>query len=200
MRRARSDSGDFAAQLVSGRTLFESKKFAEAVPYLERARALFPEYVELDSPYWFLALIEKQRGDVKAAARDLTQLTALNENHVQANLELSGLLDQLGDTTGSAAALERAIYIYPNDISLHQRLADRYTSLGSRAEAVRERRAVVAMAPVDRAEALYQLALALYQSGDAAGARHQVLRALEDAPNFAKAQDLLLKLRSGGGT
>jgi Tfp pilus assembly protein PilF len=48
---------------------------------------------------------------------------------------------------------------------------------------------------VDRAEALYQLALAHHEAGDAAAARREVLNALEEAPNFEKAQTLLLTLR-----
>jgi Tfp pilus assembly protein PilF len=53
--------------------------------------------------------------------------------------------------------------------------------------------------PVDRAEALYQLALAQLEAGDNAAARRTVLRALEIAPNFERAQELLLRVRSGGG-
>jgi Tfp pilus assembly protein PilF len=55
----------------------------------------------------------------------------------------------------------------------------------------------VALNPVDRAEALYQLAQAYYDAGDAQAAKREVLRALEDAPNFEKAQELLLKLQQG---
>jgi Tfp pilus assembly protein PilF len=55
--------------------------------------------------------------------------------------------------------------------------------------------------PVDRAEALYQLSLAYFEAGDVANARRTVLQALEDAPSFEKAQDLLLEIRaSRGGT
>jgi Tfp pilus assembly protein PilF len=61
---------------------------------------------------------------------------------------------------------------------------------------VRERRALVALNPVDKAEALYQLALAYFDAGDVASARREVLRALEEAPNFEKAQELLLRLRT----
>jgi Tfp pilus assembly protein PilF len=53
---------------------------------------------------------------------------------------------------------------------------------------------VVALAPVDRAEALYQLALAWHELGDEKQARTSVLRALEDAPNFTPAQELLLTI------
>ena len=110
------------------------------------------------------------------------------------------MLEQLGDTTGSAAALERTIYIYPYDAAIHVRLARMYGTLREHKKAVRERRAVVALNPVDRAEALYQLALAHRDAGDSAAARREVLRALEHAPAFEKAQDLLLALRQGGGT
>jgi Tfp pilus assembly protein PilF len=75
-----------------------------------------------------------------------------------------------------------------------------YTSVGEHRKAVRERKAVVALNPVDRAEALYQLALAYRNAGDAAAARREVLRALEHAPAFEKAQDLLLALRQSGAS
>ncbi len=38
------------------------------------------------------------------------------------------------------------------------------------------------------------------EAGDTASARREVLRALELAPNFEKAQQLLLRLRGTGGT
>jgi len=62
---------------------------------------------------------------------------------------------------------------------------------------VRERRAVVALAPVDIAEAHYRLALAWHEAGDPKQARASVLRALEEAPNFVPAQELLLTIVEG---
>ena len=58
-----------------------------------------------------------------------------------------------------------------------------------------ERQAVVALKPVDRAEALYQLALAHFEAGDRTAPRREVLRALEQAPSYQKAQELLLRIR-----
>ena len=65
------------------------------------------------------------------------------------------------------------------------------------ARAIRERRAVVALNPVDKAEAYYQLALAYRDAGATADARRNVVRALEDAPHFERAQELLLQLHEG---
>jgi Tfp pilus assembly protein PilF len=87
------------------------------------------------------------------------------------------------------------MWINPLDMKIHERLAGLAVRLPDRALVVRERRALVALDPVDRVEALYQLALAYADAGDNAAARREVLRALELAPNFEKAQELLLKLR-----
>jgi Tfp pilus assembly protein PilF len=60
---------------------------------------------------------------------------------------------------------------------------------------------VLALGPVDRAEATYQVALAYFRAGRVDDARRAVLAALERAPNFERAQDLLLQIhavRSGG--
>ena len=48
---------------------------------------------------------------------------------------------------------------------------------------------------MDRAEARYQLALALVEAGDRTAARREVLQALEEAPSFERAQVLLLQLQ-----
>jgi tetratricopeptide (TPR) repeat protein len=194
--------GEFTRTMVRAITAVQQKNYDEAMPALERAKAMFPDYAGPQSAYWFLAQVHKARGNMRAAATELTELTLRNEDHYAANVELAAMLEQLGDTAGAAAALDRAMYISPYDPALHTRLASLAARTGDKAKAVRERAAVVALNPVDRAEALYQLALAYYEAGDAPAARREVLRALEDAPNFEKAQELLLRLqranRSGG--
>jgi tetratricopeptide (TPR) repeat protein len=186
--------GEFEAQRTAGALLYQQKKLAEALPHFERARAAFPEYAGEGSPYWFLAHIYKEQGAPDKARDALVQLTAINESHYQANLELARLREEQGDAQGAAAALERALYIWPFEPGLHQRLAALHAKLGDRGRIVRARRSLVALDPVDRPEALYQLALALLEAGDAAQARREVLRALELAPRFQRAQELLLRL------
>ena len=201
--RAPAVDGEYMRALSRGIGAFETKNYDEAIPALERAKALFPEDASAQSPYWFLAQAHKAKGNARAEANELAALTLRNEDHYAANVELANVLEQLGDTAGAAAALERAMFISPYDGALHVRLANFYGRLGDKPRTVRERQAVVALNPVDRAEALYQLALAYYEAGEAQAARREVLRALEDAPNFERAQELLLRLqgtnRSGSG-
>ena len=187
---------DLAAAESAAERLIQEGKVDEAQRHLERAVQILPEYAAAGrSPLAMLAQIHLRRGNTREAASALTRLTARDENAYAENLKLAELLEQLGDTAGAAAALQRAVYIYPYELALHTRLAELYGRAGNRAGVVRERGAIVALAPVDRAEALYQLAVALDEAGDRAGARREVLRALEVAPGFERAQELLLRVR-----
>jgi hypothetical protein len=56
---------------------------------------------------------------------------------------------------------------------------------------------VLALNPPDLAEAHFDLARSLTAAGNRAEAKREVLRSLEAAPGFEKAQELLLKLRGG---
>jgi tetratricopeptide (TPR) repeat protein len=129
----------------------------------------------------------------------LAILTGINERAYGALMELADVREELGDAAGAADALDRAIYIYPYEATLHTRLATLNAEIGADAKAIRERQAVLALDPVDRADALYQLARAYYEARDMTRARRTVLRALEIAPSFEYAQDLLLEIRAGGG-
>jgi tetratricopeptide (TPR) repeat protein len=109
------------------------------------------------------------------------------------------VLEELNRPAEAAAALDKAVQVWPYEIAVHERLATMMANLGNHTAAVRERAAVVALAPSDRASALYQLAVAQRDAGDAAAARRSVLRALEIAPNFESALELLLELRQAAG-
>jgi tetratricopeptide (TPR) repeat protein len=195
--------GQYGRLMLAGDSATRAGRLDVAMAAFTGAKALFPDHAEGASPYWRLAQLHQQRGDRARAAAELRALTARNGAHLPAQLALATLQEQLGDTAGAAAALEQAIWIWPYDPQVHVRLATHAERLGDARKAVRERRAVIALAPVDLAEARYQLARVLLASGDRAAAKAEVLRALESAPTFAPAQDLLLTLvdgpRAGGG-
>jgi tetratricopeptide (TPR) repeat protein len=191
----------FRTTMTEARKLVEAGQTDPAIVALELAKGLFPQYGGDDSPTWYLAQIYTKRGDTRRAAEQLRQVVASNEANYPAQLALADALQKLGDAKGAAAALSAALYINPFELPVHQRLAELAKTAGDAQMVVRERRAIVALSPVDRPEALYQLAVAYREAGNAAAARHTVLRALEDAPNFEKAQTLLLAIhdeRTGG--
>jgi tetratricopeptide (TPR) repeat protein len=187
--------GPYGTAVGAGKALADAGDYDAAVKELQRAIALFPDYAGPNSPYELMLAIEKKRGNDRAAVTWLERITSSYAQNYDAWLELAALRDKLGDRKGSAAALEQAIYVSPYDAAVHDRLARLYTALARPKDAVRERRAIVALKPVDRAAAWYELALALEAAGDRAAAKTEVLKALEAAPGYAAAQELLLRLQ-----
>jgi tetratricopeptide (TPR) repeat protein len=101
-----------------------------------------------------------------------------------------------GDAAAEVQARERVLWVWPYDIAMHEGLADAASRAGQPALAVRERRVVMALGPADALEARFRLAVALRDAGDRTAARREVLRVLEQAPTFQRAQGLLLDLRA----
>jgi tetratricopeptide (TPR) repeat protein len=187
--------GPFGEQLAAGEAAARASHSEDAIASFKRAKALFPEYAGPDSPYRALAAIYHERGDYQSEERELQTLVGIADDDYDAHLSLAAVRLRLADTVGAISALEGAMYVSPYDPELHAQLATLAGKAGDHAREVRERRAVLALRPVDVAEAEYELARAYLASGDRAAARGAVLRALERAPNYPKAQDLLLELR-----
>lgn len=190
--------GNFQSRLAYGRGLLAQGRFDQAEVELRAALSLFPDYGGTDSPYLYLAEIHIERGETEKAARALQQLGYRNEVAYSVHLREAELWLELGEETEAARALEKAVEIVPFDLDAHLKLAELLEELGDREGSVRERRAVLAMDPPDLAEAYYRLALALAGAGDRVEARSQLLRALDLAPSYEAALELLLELRGGG--
>jgi len=193
-RMAADAPNDFGIQLLAGAALLGHNQVDDAIPLLERARTIFPEYGGDDSPYALLSTAYEKKGDQKKQAEVLTKWTSLTETNSKALIKLADILQASGDAKGAVDALDRAMFVNPFDPDSHRRLADLARTAGDKQLAVRERQAIVALAPADKADAYYQLALAQHEANDDASARKSVLRSLEEAPNYEKAQTLLLAL------
>jgi tetratricopeptide (TPR) repeat protein len=185
---------DFGVQFLSGAGMLAHGEIDKAIPLLEKARSIFPEYGGDESPYALLSVAYAKKGDKQKQAEVLKSWTSLTETNAKALFTLADLLESLGDAAGAADALDRAMFINPFDMATHQRLAELSQKAGDLHKVVREREAIVALGPVDKADAEYQLAVAQHAMGDDVHARTSVLRALEEAPNYEKAQTLLLML------
>jgi len=192
----RAHPGDLVGRIRLGAALASADRFDEAKEHLDEALRIFPDYAGPDSPHAWLARILRAQGDTAGAVAELARLNALSESNYGALLEEAELEESLGRLDEAARALEKANQVFPYEIDVHERLARIAQHDGDPELAVLERGAVVALDPIDRADALYQLALAQRDAGDPAAARSSVLAALEVAPNFEAALELLLELRS----
>ena len=147
-----------------------------------------PSVEDLDS------LIYRDQERFEEAEAQFARMVAINAENYPALVELGRLRHRRGDTAGAISALEAAIYIYPYDFGLHRRLAEFYTEFENWPQVIRARQSLLALKPVDLAEAHYQLAIAFERAGNRSSAREQILYSLEIAPNYVHAQDLLLSL------
>jgi cellulose synthase operon protein C len=188
--------GSFPDTLAAAHAALRARNWRGAVQAASRAVQLFPDFTEAGSGYHVLATAHLALGDTARAAAAIASIATRNGEAIDENILLADLLPTLGDSSVTQAALSRAVAIDPFDTKLQTRLGDLAFARRVWPDAVRARRAVVAMAPTDRADALYRLAQALAAAGDLPAARTEVLRALDLAPNFEVAQDLLLSIRS----
>lgn len=186
----------YQREVAEGRAMLQRGDAEAAVVALQRARAEFPDYGGADGAYPHLARALLARNDRAGAVEALSTMTGLGDVSYETHLSLVDLLLQTGDTARAADALESAMFMNPFDIAQHERLARLYARSGEKRKAVRERQAVVALNPVDKAQAFYDLAMAHRDAGDVTAARRSVLRALEEAPHFQRAQELLLTLQA----
>ena len=192
------DSGEYMKAVAAGVVARQQGNPNEAITQWRKAIQLFPEYADTElSPYMMIAAVLSERKQFKEAADEMARHNAINENSYTTLIMEAGLREEAGDFAGAARVMDRSMYVYPYDVKSHEKLAELALKANDKKMVVRERRAILALKPVDMAEAYYQLAFALHEDGDNSGARREVLRALEEAPNFGKAQDLLLKLRGG---
>ena len=189
------DGGELATLLRSGASLAAEGRAADAIAVLERVEQAFPEQGDAESAAWHLARLYRSAGDQARALAEVKRATRYNDTQLEANRLEAELSLGSGDRAGAMAALERAIYIDPYDPAVHGQLAELAAGLGRPEVAIRERKAVLALNPSDQAEARYQLAVAYRDAGDREAARREVLRVLEAAPSFERAQTLLLELR-----
>jgi tetratricopeptide (TPR) repeat protein len=161
----------------------------------EAVRRLYPEYVHDANPYEFLAEIKNAKGDKAGAMAELIDYQKYGGSSPTALKKLASLQEELGRPRDAAATLDAINDIYPvNDEDLHRRLGALWLKQENYPGAVREYAAVVALRPLDKAGALYDLAQAYFGAHQLDKAEETVLGALEAAPGYRPAQQLLLKI------
>ncbi len=171
---------------------------AKAVGYLNKAKSIFPGYVESDNPYKQLSEIYKEQGRLPEAAAELQALTAINDSDFDSLKQLALWLKELKKPQEARTALERAMFVYPFDSESHQVLADLARAAQDHRVALREYQALLALDPPDKAAAHLNVANVLLELGRKAEAKKEALAALEIAPGFEPAQELLLKTLESG--
>jgi tetratricopeptide (TPR) repeat protein len=139
-------------------------------------------------------------GDKPAAMATLTAYEKMGGQNPETLTKLASLEEELGHAKEAAATLDRINYIYPESEGLHRHLGELWLAQNNYAGAIREYTAVLALNPLDKASAQYNLAQAYFAAGEMNKAEENVLLALETAPGFRPAQKLLLEIKSAETT
>ncbi len=193
-KRADEAPGDFGANIRAGIALYSAGNADKAVPYLKRSIELFPFQEENGNAYEALAEIYEKRGDKAGQTGALEALVKIDENNYDAVKRLAQLKLEAGDKARALELLQMSFYINPFEHAAHTMAGDLHLERNDTAAAIREFQVALAANPPNAAEAQYNLARALFAAGKTREARRAVLRSLEAAPSFDKAQELLLKI------
>jgi tetratricopeptide (TPR) repeat protein len=184
--------GNYGIHLAYGRTLAATKDKAAFEP-LERAAALVPVATGDESPHALMAELAVQLGDEARALREYQAWLEHDHTTVEAARKLAALADKLGNTEAAALGYSRVVALDPSDAAAHTGLGRLALKKNQPDMAVREFKAALALAPADRASAHCDLGEGYLAKGLAADAKREALAALEIAPTFERAQELLLK-------
>lgn len=165
-----------------------------AATHYIRALELFPYVTGKGNPYETLAKLLEQKGDREQAALVLEKLVSKDENNLEALKTVARLRSALGQKQQALDALVASFYISPFDYYLHKQAGELSVELKNYPQALTEFQAALALQPPNIAEANYNVATAYHALGRQPEAKRAVLRALEAAPRYEKAQELLLRI------
>ncbi len=191
---------NYYALTERAREAIEAKDFEAAKAPLQRLIELYPSQTGSDSAYALLAGIYRKLGETNAERMVLTRFTELDDESTDAYLRLMELDKAAQDWGAVLTNARRYLAVNPLVAPPYEFLAEASEHSGDAGARIDAYRALLQLDPADPAEVHFRLAEALYRTGDPE-ARQQVLQALEEAPRFRKALDLLLQInRSEGQT
>ncbi len=184
----------FALRIRAAELLAADGDTQAAVTHYIRALEMFPYVSGAGNPYESLAKLLEQKGDRAQAAKTLESLVKTDENNLEALKTIARLRFALGERQQALDALQASFFINPFDYKLHTQAGELSLELKDYAKALTEFQVALALAPPNVAEANYNVAAAFHALGRQPEAKRAVLRSLEAAPRYEKAQELLLRI------
>jgi tetratricopeptide (TPR) repeat protein len=191
---AEANPESFAVQMQLAVKLAESGDTAGAIALAEKAAKLLPLANDDNNPHRFIAGVAMKAKDTPRAIRALEDTLKIDHADVESARQLVSLVEPLGDAARTEAAYKRIVDVDPFDAKAQAGFGRLALRRKDTTTAVRAFRSVVATNPADRASAHTDLAEALVAAGQLKEAKTETLNALEIAPGYDRALDLLLKI------
>jgi tetratricopeptide (TPR) repeat protein len=158
------------------------------------AIALFPDYVDEGSPYIAKARAHRELGETALGTDTLLEYRRRGGYDPDALIALARALGEAGRTDDAIDVFEDVLMVAPLRPEVHLEFGDRLSAAGRPRDALVEYQALLAMNPQDLADAHYRLAKTYVELDERAKGREHLLYALEIAPHYREAQQLLLEV------
>ncbi len=194
LRAAAANPEDFSLSFRAGVQLNADGDTEKAIDHFKRSIELFPFQTGSGTAYDQLAQLYEKRGDKAAAVSSLEGLIKVDENNYPALKRLVALRLESGDKARALELLRQGFYVSPFDYSQHVLAGTTHLELNQAESAIKEFQIALTLNPPNMAEAYYNLALAQHTATRSGEARRTILRSLEIAPGYEKAQELLLRI------
>lgn len=182
---------NYIAQLALGQALAAAGDPSAFAP-LHRAAVLVPSAIGPESPHALIAALAEKLDDRPRAIKAYESLLGADHTNVEAARKMWALAEAAADERALAIALGRVVALDPFDAAAHTGLGRLALKRRDPAVATREFRAALQTGAADKAAAYCDLGESYLLSGRKADAKREALAALEIAPSFERAQELLL--------
>ncbi len=175
-------------------SMHQASQPSTIIALANQANDIFPEYVGKGTAYIPLhdAYVSLGKNDDAIAALE----TWFENGGYQPDMlhQLAHRLRDQGRTDAATRVLESTNWVHPNSIDLHERLGNDYLAAGRHEDALREFQSLLGLQPHDKSVVYLAIARSYQHLGNKKLARRNVLQALEVAPFYREAQDLLVEL------
>ena len=193
---AAANPESYIAQLALGQALAEAGDPSGFAP-LQRASVLVPSAIGPESPHALMAALAEKLNDRPRAIKEYEALIGVDHTNVEAARKLLSLAQAAGDDRAVGVALDRIVALDPFDSAAHTGAGRLALKRRDHRVATREFRAALHTGAADKAAAHCDLGESYLLAGMKAEAKKEALAALEIAPTFERAQELLLNAVGG---
>ncbi|HEX5176294.1 MAG TPA: tetratricopeptide repeat protein, partial [Chthoniobacteraceae bacterium] len=184
---------NFIALTQQAGQLIKARQWEAAKAPLKKLIDLYPNQHDEESAYAMLALVHRELGESDAEFALLTKLADLASDATTTFLRLMQICAERKDWEKVLDYAARFAAVDPLRPEGHRFKAEASEALARHKEAITAYRALLELKPADPADVHFKLGRLLHQRADPEAKRH-VLLALEEAPRFRAAHELLLEI------
>jgi tetratricopeptide (TPR) repeat protein len=195
--RIEENSRDFQAHLQLGIVLFKEEDFEQAKFHLITANEMLPSYTGYPSPALVLSQIYDREDNQQEQFHWLEVLLENLQHDYESAIILAEEALKVEEFDRAEYYIDRAIQVDPYRSSVHELRARYADDINDPELAVTEYEVLLKLEINDPVEARTDLAEAYLSNNQIDEARQSVLYALEVAPSYRRAQEVLLKSVNG---